>query len=55
MESSLHQGISKMKALIAKETILTYPGFSKHFTIHTDASDVKLGTVIIQEGKTIAL
>ena len=43
-----------MKALIAKETILTYPDFSKKFTIHTDASDVQMGAVIMQEGKPLA-
>ena len=43
-----------MKTLIAKETILTYPDFSKKFTIHTDASDVQMGAVIMQEGKPLA-
>ena len=43
-----------MKALISKETILTYPDFSKKFTIHTDASDVQMGAVIMQEGKPLA-
>ena len=44
----------QMKALVAKETILDYPDFSKNFTIHTDASDVKLGAVIMQEVKPLA-
>ena len=44
-----------MNALIAKETILVYPYFSKKFTIHTDAPDVQLGTVIMQEGIALAL
>ena len=42
-----------MKALIAKETILAYLYLSKKFTIHTDASDVQLGSVIMQEGKPL--
>ena len=42
-----------MKALIAKETILIFPGLSKQITIHTDASDVQLGAVIMQEGEPI--
>ena len=42
-----------MKALITKETILTYPDFLKN-TIHTDASDVKMCAVIMQEGKPLA-
>ena len=43
-----------MKALIAKDTILAYPGFSKKSTIHTDASDVQLVAVIMKEGKPLA-
>ena len=41
----------QMKVLIAKETILTYPYFSKNLTIHTDTSDVQLGAAIVQESK----
>ena len=44
----------QMKALIANDTILNYPDFSKKFTFHTDASDVQLGALIMQEGKTFA-
>ena len=47
--------LTKMKQLIAKETLLAYPDFDKKFTIlHTDASDFQLGTVIMQEGKLLA-
>ena len=42
------------KRVIAKETILAYPDFSKPFTIHTDASHYQLGGVISQDGKPIA-
>ena len=42
-----------MKLLIAKDTILAYPYFSKKFTIHTEASDVQLGAVIMEEGKPL--
>ena len=45
---------TKMKQLIAKETLLAYPDFNKKFTIHTDASDFQLGAVIMQEGKPLA-
>ena len=34
--------------------LLTYPNFNKYFDIHTDASDLHLVEVIIQEGKSIA-
>jgi hypothetical protein len=32
------EAFDKMKALIAKETLLTFPDFAKEFEIHTDAS-----------------
>ena len=44
----------QMKALIAKETLLTYPNFSEVFEIHTDASKVQLGACISQNGKPVA-
>ena len=43
-----------MKKLIAQETLLAFPDFSKPFEIHTDASKVQLGACISQEGKPIA-
>ncbi len=43
-----------MKRIMARETLLSYPDFSKEFHIHTDASKVQLGTVISQEGHPIA-
>ena len=50
-----HQkAFEEMKRIIAKETLLAYPDFSKPFHIHTDASDVQLGACIAQEGKPIA-
>ena len=50
-----HQtAFDQLKALIAKETLLTYPDFSKEFEIHTDASKLQLGACISQDGKPIA-
>ena len=50
-----HQiAFEQMKALIAKETLLTYPDFSKEFEIHTDASKLQLGACISQGGKPVA-
>jgi RNase H-like domain found in reverse transcriptase len=43
-----------MKALIAKETLLTFPDFSQEFEIHTDASKLQLGACISQNGKPTA-
>ena len=48
------EAFQQIKALIAKETILSYPYFSMKFTIHTDASDVQLGAGIMQEDKPLA-
>jgi hypothetical protein len=51
--TSEHQeAFDKMKALIAKETLLvTFPDFSQEFEIHTDASKLQLGACISQNGK----
>jgi hypothetical protein len=43
-----------MKALIAKETLLTFPDFSQEFEIHTDSSKLQLGACISQNGKPVA-
>jgi hypothetical protein len=43
-----------MKKLLARETILAYPDFTKPFEIHTDASQTQLGACISQNGKPIA-
>jgi hypothetical protein len=38
---------NKMKAFIAKETLLIFPDFSKEFEIHTDASKLQLGVSLL--------
>ena len=48
------ESFDQMKALIAKETLLTFPDFSKEFEIHVDASNFQLGSCISQEGKPVA-
>jgi hypothetical protein len=48
------QAFDKVKAAIAKETVLAYPDFSKPFEIYTDASSMQLGAVITQDNKPIA-
>ena len=53
--TEVHQhAFDEMKRIIAKETLLTYPDFSKPFHIQTDASDLQLGACISQEGKPLA-
>ena len=48
------KAFDKIKKIITKETLLAYPDFSKEFHIHTDASNVQLGAVIMQKNKPIA-
>ena len=43
----------KLKAIVAEETMLKSPDFSKPFVIHTDASDYQLGIVITQDEQPI--
>ena len=38
------------KMLLSRESLLSYPNFNKPFEIHTDASKLKLGSVISQKG-----
>ena len=40
---------------MARNTLLTYLDLNEDFKIHTDASDFKLGAVILQKGKPIDL
>jgi hypothetical protein len=47
------ESFDKMKSLIAKETLLTFPDFSKEFEIHTDASKLQLGACISQNGSQL--
>jgi hypothetical protein len=52
---SIHQqAFDKLKAAIAKETVLAYPDISKPFEIYTDASSTQLGAVITQDNRPIA-
>ena len=46
-----HQkAFDKIKRVITRETLLTYPDFNKPFDIHTDASLYQLGACISQNG-----
>ena len=40
------EAFEQMRALIAKETLLTFPDFSKEFEIHTGAGKLQLGACI---------
>jgi RNase H-like domain found in reverse transcriptase len=43
-----------MKALMAKEALLTSPDFNEEFEIHTNASKLQLGACISRKGKPVA-
>ena len=44
----------KIKRIVARDTLLTYPGFNETFKIHTDASTFRLGLVKGKKDKHIA-
>ena len=44
----------KIKQIVGRETLLSYPDFNQPFEIHTDASHTQLGAVISQNNKPIA-
>jgi hypothetical protein len=48
------QAFDKIKAAIAKETVLAYPYFLKPFENSTDASSMQLGALITQDNRPIA-
>jgi transposase InsO family protein len=42
------------KAMVAEEVLLQYPDHNKPFHVYADASDLQLGSVIMQEDKPVA-
>ena len=48
------EAFQKIKKIVAKEALLVYPDFTKHFDVHTDSSDYQLGGVVSQGQKPIA-
>ena len=48
------EAFEETKRVIARETVLAFPDFSKEFHIHTDSSKFQLGAVIMQEGRPLA-
>jgi hypothetical protein len=47
------QTFGNVMAIIARDVVLAYPDFTKHFEIHTDASKMQLGAVITQDNRPI--
>jgi cleavage and polyadenylation specificity factor subunit 1 len=50
----LQECFEGIKRIIARETMLTFPDFSKEFHVYTDASDYQLGAVLMQDQKPLA-
>ena len=48
------KAFEEMKKIVSRETLLSFPDFTKEFHIYTDASNTQLGAVIMQEGKPLA-
>ncbi len=50
----MQAAFDEIKCVIARETMLAFPDFSKEFHIYTDASEYQLGAVIMQDDKPLA-
>ena len=48
-----HDAFDEIKRIVEDKIILYYSDFNEEFKIHTDATDFKLGAVIIQKSKPI--
>ena len=43
-----------IKAILSSDVLLRYPDHNKPFHVYTDASDLQLGTVIVQDNRPVA-
>jgi hypothetical protein len=50
----MQKAFDKMHLLMAADALAAYPDHNKQFGVYADASDIQLGTCIIQEGKLVA-
>ncbi len=49
-----NESFDSIKRVVAQDTLLNFPDFSKEFHIYKDASDYQLGAVIMKDGKQLA-
>ena len=52
--SKCQLAFDRMKALVAREALLSYPNFKLPFEIYSDASKFQLGVVIVQNNRLLA-
>ena len=48
---ALEDSFKELKHLFFAENLLSYPGWNIPFTVHTDASDKQLGSVVTHDNK----
>ena len=48
------KAFDEAKIIVSRETMLSFPDFTKEFHVYTDASDRQLGAVIMQDDKPLA-
>lgn len=53
-ESKHQEAFDAMKSIMVRDAYLRYPDHNKPFEVYADASDLQLGSVIMQEGKPVA-
>jgi hypothetical protein len=49
------KALELIKKIVSRETHLSFPDFLKPFQIYADASDCQLGSVIMQDGRPLAI
>ena len=54
MDNTRTRCFRKLKEAVGSQPVRKLPNFTKSFEIHTDASDVAYGAVLIQDGHLVA-